>query len=137
MNSGEVNWTTKLVEKAGVPVINMFSKRIPLEDGSPLVETCNVCKNDGVACSRKSCVYRIDCKECSKGDDLLNDKFDRIEHPYIGETSQTVGMCALEHFENMDKLHSDSFMIAHWMQEHTLFFYKKPSLDISKNLRKS
>ena len=60
----EFTWNVKLVEKSGAPLVNVFRKRLPLEEGCSLGDECQVCENDAIKCSPKSVVYLGECQDC-------------------------------------------------------------------------
>ena len=62
----ETSWKCKVVEKPGMPLLNMFQKKFPMKDGCPLGMECSLCENTGLGCSSKGAVYRGWCNLCSK-----------------------------------------------------------------------
>ena len=60
----ESTWRPKLLEKAGVPLANIFRQRFPLSIGCPLAEKCVVCDGDSIKCSPKGVVYEAVCRTC-------------------------------------------------------------------------
>ena len=59
------DWSVKLQERSGTPLINMFLKRFPIISGCPKAATCRSCKDgDGMKCSSKNLVYEAECELC-------------------------------------------------------------------------
>ena len=64
LESDDMKWSVKLVEKSGIPLAITFRKKIPIEKGCPLGMSCQVCENDAVLCSIKGVVYEASCVQC-------------------------------------------------------------------------
>ena len=125
-----IGWTTKMVEKSGSPLANLFGVRFPIHTGCPLGQECTICDNDAVKCNTKSVVYEVvcmDCKEESKDQRVWN----KSDPRYIGETSRPFRMRAYEHWTNLKEMKNDSFMLIHWMSKHGLQMYP-PEYKFSK-----
>ena len=77
-----VGWSTKLIEKPGRPLLNIFRKSFPMEEGCERGKDCGLCKNDANGCTTKRAVYMAKCDWCAVGNE---------EATYIGETSRQAG----------------------------------------------
>ena len=109
------SWTVKLVEKAGVPLRNMFVPKFALKDGCIFNEKCAACENNGLTCRQKGIVYSASCVEC-----FINTKDEgvRKECTYIGESSRTFRLRAKEHMDALKNLDPKSFQLFHWFEKH-------------------
>ena len=58
--SKESSWRPKLVEKSGLPLLNIFRTRVPNINGCLLGNGCKICDGDAVKCSYKGVVYSAD-----------------------------------------------------------------------------
>ena len=79
--SSNMNWSVKILEKAGKPLIETLSRSTPIILGCPEKDSCVVCKEgEGTKCSRKNIVYRATCGSCrpSLGDE--NDRISTVTH---------------------------------------------------------
>ena len=112
-------WGTKLVEKPGTPLLTVFIKSFPMEDGCVRGKYCLLCDNKGGKCMAKRVVYQGTCKICSKnGDGKVGEE--ETGFSYIGETSRQVGTRVYEHLNNVKNWKKESFIINHWMTSHSL-----------------
>ena len=107
----KIGWSTKLVEKPGRPLHNLFRKSFPMEEGCERGKECGLCQNDGNGCTTKRAVYVATCDWCEEGSDKAT---------YIGETSRQAGRRVREHIENVLKWKPESFILDHWVREHGL-----------------
>ena len=84
-----------------------------------------MCINDSVKCSPKNLVYIAECKSCvSEGKrEILYDmnglKIGERKYLYVGESSRPLRMRAAEHYDSLNSLCRDSFMLSHWMLVHS------------------
>ena len=101
----DTGWKTKLVERPGAPLKNIFVKRFPMLIGCARGDSCGICMNDGIGCTVKRVVYKASCKECKSS-------------TYIGETARQVGTRVSEHSKNVFHFRRNSFIISHWMENH-------------------
>ena len=106
-----VGWRTKIVEKPGIPLYKKFNKSFTMVSGCARGQMCKVCDNLGTKCTQKGVVYKAVCLDCHQDD--LN------KGTYIGETSRQFGTRVTEHFYNLSKWRKESFMICHWMEQHS------------------
>ena len=134
---GEFSWGIKLVEKAGKPLSLLFLNRSPVELGCPLNSgasmdrntsdspglQCRICDNDTIKCSPSNLVYEARCDDCTG---MVGDKTSVLEgkvnvskvFKYIGESSRPFRMRAKEHWDKLEALKPESFMLSHWMLQH-------------------
>ena len=108
--NGEIPWTVKLVEKAGIPLRNLFLPKFPLVEGCVIGDKCKACEGDGISCRPKSVVYRAECRLCPTGSDL--------DRTYVGETSRVFRKRVLEHMTALDRMDPKSFQVLHWFKQH-------------------
>ena len=128
-NDEGISWKCKLVEKPGIPVALHLIKKFPKSDGCPLGPDCKICENQGVKCSQKGIVYSATCMACSEQECSNTESFTGAEDKiyssrrrgiYIGESSRPLRSRVKEHMEAVDKFKRESFIISHWMLEHSL-----------------
>ena len=63
------DWTVKLQERSGTPLINMLLIDFPIVSGCPKAPMCTICDGkSGTSCLRKNLVYEAECMICSKND---------------------------------------------------------------------
>ena len=118
----KINWTMKMVEKSGSPLLNLFGVRFPINEGCPLGQLCTICDNDAVKCNTKGIVYEVTCLDCNKVPELDENtsRLNPMVPRYIGESSRPLRMRAHEHWSNLRESKNESFMLIHWMQCHGL-----------------
>ena len=109
----------KILEQAGIPLLNCFIHKFPLHDGCPKNDSCTICSNKCVKCCTKGAVYRIFCVDCQR---LITGDKGYIEGQniptYIGESSRPIRERISEHVNYFRNWRSESIMIQHWMQSH-------------------
>ena len=108
-------WGTKLIEKPGVPLLTLFIKSFPMEEGCVRGNECNLCDGKGSRCMSKRVVYQATCTSCPK-----EENGEGCKSSYIGETSRQVGTRVSEHLNNLKNWKKESFIINHWMTTHSL-----------------
>ena len=59
--SKKFDWSVKMLEQAGVPLLNKFIYKFPILDGCPKGANCTLCDNDTLKCSTKGAIYRAFC----------------------------------------------------------------------------
>ena len=65
ISSERMDWSVKILEKAGQPLINVLSRAFPIILGCPMRGRCMVCKEgEGTKCSKKNIVYEASCEDC-------------------------------------------------------------------------
>ena len=115
-----MDWTIKILELPGIPLLNSFIYKFPISDGCPKGELCSLCSNDCVKCSVKRAVYRAFCIKCQV--EITGDRgyVTGMKIPtYIGETSRPVRERVSEHWKYLKNWNKDSVMIQHWMRCHS------------------
>ena len=95
----ESSWKPKLVEKSGIPLVNLFRIKIPIVLGCPLGEMCKICDNDAVKCSYKGSVYRATCIDCQ---DECEIKQEQDNHGTCGREQYNLEACDREQY-NQDE----------------------------------
>ena len=117
--SKNIDWSVKILEQAGTPLLTKFIYKFPIEAGCPKGEMCCLCSNDTVKCSVKGGVYRAHCVDCQML--ITGDKgfVEKMNIPtYIGETSRPARERIYEHIKNLRGWSPDSIIIQHWMENH-------------------
>ena len=115
-----MDWSVKILEQAGTPLLNKFIYKFPIVEGCPKGETCNLCENDTVGCSVKGSIYRIYCEDCQKS--ITGDRgfIDGMNIPtYVGETSRPARERASEHMKYLKGWSKESIILQHWMEQHS------------------
>ena len=124
------SWRPKLLEKAGLPLVNVFRLKIPLTMGCPLGGVCKICDSDAVKCSPKGLVYQAVCNLCKRDitedttdeeiitEEQVVEKRNKQVPTYIGETARPFRMRSKEHLSKLKNLKTDSFILSHWMLDH-------------------
>ena len=118
--SKRFDWSIKILEQAGVPLLNSFIFKFPIENGCPRRGTCTLCKNDTLKCSVKGVIYRghcVDCQTVITGD--AGYVPDKDIPTYIGETSRPARERISEHVRNVLRWSKDSVILHHWMDRHS------------------
>ena len=115
----QFDWSVKILEQAGVPLLNKFSYKFPIQDGCPRNESCSLCSNDTLKCSTKGIIYRAYCVDCQIN--ITGDKgyvIDSNIPTYIGESSRPARERISEHVKYLKNWNKDSVIIYHWMENH-------------------
>ena len=73
-----------------------------------------ICGGGGSKCTVKGVVYQATCGVCVKKEET------RSNAVYIGETARQVGARAAEHLDNVRLFKKDSFILEHWMLNHSM-----------------
>ena len=97
-----MEWSIKILEQSGSPLINRFIYKYPIRDGCPKKEFCTLCSNDCIKCSVKGAIYRAYCVNCQS--EITGDKGYIEGHnipTYVGETSCPVRERISEHWRNL------------------------------------
>ena len=122
------------MENAGKPLSLLFHNISPMELGCPLNTgasrdhntsdspglQCRICNNDTVNCSPSNKVFEAKCDDCTG---MVGGKISVLEgdvnvskvFKYIGESSRPFRMRAKEHWDKLEALRPESFMLSHWM----------------------
>ena len=119
------NWTMKVLEKSGQPLVSLLLPKFKIEQGCPEKEKCQTCsEGDGILCSKKNLVYIANCKTCKQS--MNESEFPQDANgmnniqQYVGETARTLRQRSHEHRKKMTSWNINSFMIRHWMESHGL-----------------
>ena len=116
--SQKVNWSVKVIEQPGIPLLHSFTSKFPIEKGCPRGDRCCLCENNGIGCTMKSVVYSAVCKLCCPEGGTVNENV-KFNATYIGETSRPWRERIIEHKENASKWKPCSFILEHWMRVHS------------------
>ena len=100
------------MEKPGIQLASLFVKKVDMELGCWRGEEC-MCEGRGNNCTAKGVVYQATCETC------INSSPSKLHQIYIGEMARQVGTRALEHIENVKLFKQQSFILEHWMNEHS------------------
>ena len=73
-----------------------------------------ICGGGGSKCTVKGVVYQATCNVCVKKEET------KSKAVYIGETARQVGARAAEHLDNVRLFKKDSFILEHWMHNHSM-----------------
>ena len=109
---GQLSWGVKVLEKGGIPIASLLTKKFPMKSGCPLGEGCQACDGDGIVCGVKGVVYQATCLDCS------TDNSDKKAPTYIGESSRLMRVRTAEHMTALERLNRKSFQLQHWMTSH-------------------
>lgn len=113
------NWSVKILEQAGVPLLNKFSYKFSIQDGCPKNESCILCSNDTLKCSTKGIIYKGYCVDCQTH--ITGDRgyvLDSYIPTYIGESSRPARERISEHIKYLRNWNKESVIIYHWMEDH-------------------
>ena len=114
-----MDWSVKVLEQPGIPLLNSFIHKFPISDGCPKGELCTLCSNDCKKCSIKGAIYRIFCVNCQVEITGDNGYAEGQNIPtYVGETSCPVRERISEHWKNLRNWNRESVMLQHWMKYH-------------------
>ena len=118
--SKKTSWTVKVLEQAGIPLINIFTNKFPIEDGCPKGLACLMCKNNTIGCSVKGSIYRAYCVDCQMK--IVGHSTSYVSGmnvpTYVGESSRPVRERAYEHLVSRTTWKENSMMLYHWMDCH-------------------
>ena len=103
----------KIVEKGGLKVENILTKKDPVEKQKCTVKMCPICKNEtkklNVMCNSNNIGYRWVCCTCEG-----NNK----TKVYEGETSRSARLRGIEHVNQLAGKKSDSVLYKHKLMDH-------------------
>ena len=103
----------KIIEKGGVKIENMLSKKDPFKKESCKEKWCPICKNTPnkieVLCNTNNVGYRWTCKTCESKNKVK---------VYEGETSRSARLRGKEHLSALNGKRADSFLYKHKTLEH-------------------
>ena len=127
----------KMVEKAGVKLVDQLHKSDPWEGGDCERENCLLCKTKVTHeevrrqdCTRRNIVYETWCLSCEKRDKekieaeeedekIREEKIRRMPlYKYVGETARSAFERGIEHHNDYEGLKIDSHMLKHYLEKH-------------------
>ena len=67
----QLGWNTKIVEKSGIPLSQLFKPKFEILAECTLGQSCPICDNTGLGCNLKNVIYSMQCLDCTNdcGDD--------------------------------------------------------------------
>ena len=104
----------KIVEKGGLKVEKILTKKNPFKEEKCNEKWCPLCKGDygdfEIACNTNNTGYRWICKTCENTKSKTK--------AYEGETSRSIRIRSMEHIRALKNKKADSVLYKHKMLEH-------------------
>ena len=103
----------KIVEKGGIKIENILTKKDPFEKEICKNKLCPICKNENnklnILCNSNNVGYRWVCQTCE-----VRNK----TKVYEGETSRSARLRGIEHVKQLEGKKNDSVLYKHKLTEH-------------------
>lgn len=104
----------KIVEKGGIKISQILTKKNPFKEEQCTDKWCPLCKGDfgkiKMACNTNNVGYRWVCNTCAKTKNLTK--------AYEGETSRSIRLRTKEHLQAFKNKRMDSVLFKHKMLDH-------------------
>ena len=103
----------KIIEKGGIKVENILTKKDPFKKEKCAEKQCPLCKDEStkinLICNSNNIGYRWSCSTCQTRDKVM---------VYEGETSRSARLRGIEHLRSYYNKRNDSVLYKHKMLEH-------------------
>ena len=104
----------KIVEKGGIKIEQILTKKNPFKNEKCAEKWCPLCKGEygdfKMSCSTNNTGYRWVCKTCEKSK--------KVTKVYEGETSRSIRLRSMEHINSYKNKHSSSVLYKHKALDH-------------------